>query len=182
MRRQIKSKLGFCGLILLSALLGWGCPTKGNVKADKTPAAGGTAGNNATGAANPNAPRGCVKGRVVNEEGKGFSGVLISTNPATSPEVTDSNGFFELCNQRKVVNAETGETAKVPINFGRYKIKFSKDGFHARPIDFDYNGQMIRLKDLVMVEKTRPLPDVVETKQKETQRDSGGGGKAPISE
>ncbi len=126
--------------------------------------------------------RGCIRGRVVNEDGQGFSGVLVSTDPPTSPEVTDSRGFFEICNRRVIKNEETGETAKEAIKDSNYTLKLNKDGYHARPLKFDYSGTNIKLRKLVMVEKTRPLPTVVQTKVKEGKRDSGLEPKAPISE
>lgn len=165
-------------VVLSCCLFFWNCPGGKNVKTGSTKQPSTT---NATASAQP-AAGGCIKGRVVNEDGKGFSGVLVSTDPKTSPEVTDSNGFFELCHRRKVVNAETGETAKVPIQRGKYVLKFQKDGYHARPVSFDYSGAKLVLSNMVMVEKTRPLPSVVETKRKEEKRTSGVGGKAPISE
>ncbi|MCB9638300.1 MAG: carboxypeptidase regulatory-like domain-containing protein [Myxococcales bacterium] len=126
--------------------------------------------------------RGCIRGRVVNEDGKGFAGVLVSTDPPTSPEVTDSRGFFEICNRRVIKNEETGETAKEALVDSSYTLKLNKDGYHSRPLKFEYAGTNIKLRNLVMVEKTRPLPTVVETKTKETKRDTGIEPKAPISE
>lgn len=165
----------FCLAIMCSSLLFGACPGGKNVK-NKTNTSAITTGGGVTGG-----PKGCIKGRIVDEDGKGFSGVLISTQPATSPEVTDSNGFFEICHRRKIVNAETGETAKEPIPAGGYELKFVKDGFHARPATIDYKGPKVFVGKIVMVEKTKPLPSVVETKQKEVKR-SGVGGKAPVSE
>lgn len=159
---------------LLSAVIFWNCPSgNSQVKTTerRTPPPGRVI-----------AVGGCIQGRVVNEEGKGFSGVLINTTPTTSPEVTDSAGRFEICYRRKVVNEETGETAKVSLENGSYSISFNKDGFHARPVNFDYQGSRVRLNSVVMVEKTRPLPNVVQTQTKEEKRTSGVGGKAPISE
>ncbi len=125
---------------------------------------------------------GCIKGRVVDEDGKGFPGVIIKTDPATSTEVTDSKGFFEICYHRKLINAETGETAKAPLEQRSYVLRLSKEGYHAHPVTVNYVGKVIRLNNMVMVEKTRPLPTVVKTKVKEEKRTSGIGGKSPLSE
>ena len=128
------------------------------------------------------AERGCIRGRVVNEDGNGFSGVLVSTDPQTSQEVTDSKGFFEICHRRVIKNEETGETAKEALEDKSYTLKVTKDGYHARPLKFDYSGTKLMLQNLVMVEKTRPLPSVVQTQVKERKRTSGIEPKAPISE
>ncbi len=170
--QKTKNIFTLCALCLCSALF-LQCSGKTQTKKDPNPDAN---------AVTTIKQRGCIRGRVVNEDGKGFSGVLVSTDPPTSPEVTDSRGFFEICNRRVIKNEETGETAKEVIKDANYTLKLNKDGYHARPLKFDYAGANIKLRNLIMVEKTRPLPSVVQTKVKEGKRDSGLEPKAPISE
>lgn len=125
---------------------------------------------------------GCIKGRVVNSNGKGFKGVLISTNPATSPEVTGARGFFEICYMRKVVDPVVGETVKAPIPLKKYKLKAEKDGYHARPVVLDYKGKSVKLHAILMVEATRPLPEGAVKTSMKAQKRSSGAGKAPKDE
>ena len=126
--------------------------------------------------------KGCIRGRVVNEDGKGFSGVLVATIPPTTQEVTNSQGFFEICQRSVIKDKETGETAKEAIPPASYALQLKKEGFHARPLKFDYQGGEVRLQKLLMVEKTRPLPSVVQTTVEEDKRTAGTGSKPPMSE
>ena len=164
-------------MLCLSTLLG--CPGSSNVKTDNTIISGRTRiqsttkGNKLGG--------GCVRGQVVDEDEKGVSGVYISTQPNSSLQVTDSAGFFEICNARKVINKDTGETAKIGIVHQSYLLVVKKEGYHCRPTKFKYKGNTIKLTRIILVEKSQPLPKVSETKTKEIIR-SGGTGSAPVSE
>lgn len=125
---------------------------------------------------------GCIRGRVISEQGAGFSSVVIKTDPPTSPQVTNTRGFFEICYKQQLIDADMGESKKVSVPVGSYTLSASKEGYHSRPVRFAYKGAKVRLENIIMVEKTRPLPQVAQTKQKEQKRTSGLGGKAPIGE
>lgn len=125
---------------------------------------------------------GCIRGRVVNESGNGFMSVVVKTNPPTSPQVTNMKGFFEICYKQQLIDADMGESKKVSLPIGTYTLNVVKEGYHARPVTFAYKGSKTRVDDIVMVEKTRPLPQVTKTQLKEQKRTSGLGGKSPIGE
>lgn len=170
------SRLSWVGLVSLAfALLG--CPSKpksnGIIKGD-SPIVVTKKGMKAGG--------GCVRGRIINDDDKGFAGVYISTKPTSSLQVTDSFGNFEICHARKVINKDTGETAKVGLPHGTYSLVVKKDGYHSNPVSFSYVGKKLRLTKILLVEKTKPLPDVKQTKRKEQKRSGGLVGKPPTAE
>ena len=122
--------------------------------------------------------RGCIEGRVVKENGEGFPLVKVMTEPPTNFVITNQKGFFKIC--YKIQESETGETLTVTIPPGTYTIKVEKEGFHARPVTITYKGEKVRVPDILMVEKTKPLPEVVESQEdEEKKRTSGAAGKAP---
>ena len=125
---------------------------------------------------------GCIRGRVVTDEDKGFRGVEVQTEPETKYEVTDGEGFFEICHKRERVDEETGATRKVALPAGEYSLKLLKEGYHARPVTFKFAGQQVALGKIRMITKSRPLPSVSQTEQREEKRTSGVGAKAPKSE
>ncbi|TNE44172.1 MAG: hypothetical protein EP343_30945 [Deltaproteobacteria bacterium] len=159
------------------ALFCWNCPNTANTKS------GG-------GATTPNKPakvvarlKGCIKGRVVKENDNGFAYVIVETNPSTSPKITNREGFFEICYKSQRSADGQGASVKVALPQGEYVVSVKKEGFHARPVRFTYQGRDINIGEIKMVEKSRPLPEVVKkTPDKEEKRTSGVGGKAPIPE
>jgi hypothetical protein len=175
---------GFLGLFSIFALVGLsGASSCGQVKkndniiSSKTPIVKTKGGGKAGG--------GCVRGRVVDEDNKGFVGVYVNTNPASSLQVTDSFGNFEICHARKVINKDTGETAKIGLPHLTYKLTVKKDGFKARAVDFTYTGKTVRLTRILMVANSKPLPDVVKKKTDDDlnkKKDSGSLNRGPKSE
>lgn len=163
---------GLLGCSLLASVGLWGCPSSQVKKNTRRAAPPARAVNIA----------GCIRGRVVNEQGRGFASVVVKTNPATSPQVTNGRGFFEICYKQQLIDADMGESKKVSVPFGSYTLDVSKEGYHARTTRFVYKGSKIKLENIIMVEKTRPLPQVSQTKVREQKRTSGLGGKAPIGE
>jgi hypothetical protein len=163
--------------MLFVSIVNWNCPGK-QVKH------GGAGNNDASQKPKIVADiKGCIKGRVVKEDDTGFAYVIVETQPVTSPKITDRNGYFDIC--YKSERSEDGNQASVKIALptGQYTISVKKDGFHARPVQFDYEGKDINIGDIKMVERTRPLPEVVKkSDDKEEKRTSGVGGKAPIPE
>lgn len=158
-------------LAALTSLLFWNCPAaKKNVKKNK-PAAVVIA-----------ASGGCIRGRVVTDEDKGFRGVEVQTEPETKFEVTDGEGFFEICHKRERTDKVTGATRKVVIPAGDYSLKLIKEGFHANPVTFKYANQQVSLGKIRMITKSRPLPSVSETKEKEEKKTSGTSAPPPKSE
>jgi hypothetical protein len=170
------SRIAWSGVLILAFVL-TGCPSKtksnGIIKGG-SPIVVTKKGTKAGG--------GCVRGRIVNDDNKGFAGVYISTKPTSSLQVTDSFGNFEICHARKVINKDTGETAKVGLPHGVYSLVVKKDGFHSNPVSFAYKGKTLRLTKVLLVEKTKPLPDVKQTKKKEEKRSGGLVGKPPTAE
>lgn len=159
---------------LAASFLFWNCPKSGtNRKVD-------------TSTKKPVAVvklKGCIKGRVVKEDDSGFSYVIVETKPATSPKITNKEGHFEICFKSQRSQDGQGASVKVALPQGAYVVSVKKEGFHARPVQFTYQGRDINIGEIKMVEKSRPLPEVVKkTQQGEEKRTSGVGGKAPIPE
>ena len=172
------SAIWFFAIFAVFAFGSWGCPST-----KKSTKKGAILGTGSPALKKGGKKRGCIRGRVVNDEEKGFSHVIVNTKPPTSPEITNSRGFFKICFKRKIVDKETGETARVAIPDGDYVLKVEKEGFHARPYKFTYSGPRVALGKILMREKSRPLPTVSQTAEKEEKRTSGiGGGKSPKSE
>lgn len=127
--------------------------------------------------------KGCIKGRVVKEDDSGFSYVIVETEPATSPKITNRDGSFEICYKSQRAEDGQGESVKVALPQGEYIVSVKKEGYHARPVRFTYQGRDLNIGEIKMVEKSRPLPEVVnKAPDKEDKRTSGVGGKAPIPE
>ncbi len=161
----------FCVMV---AFFGWGCPkTKTTRRGSK----------NTVAKAKVVKLKGCIKGRVVKEDDSGFSYVIVETKPATSPKITNREGRFEICFRSQRSEDGQGASVKVALSEGEYVVSVKKEGYHARPIRFTYQGRNINIGEIKMVEKSRPLPEVVKKTQKgEEKRTSGVGGKAPIPE
>lgn len=170
--KRIQGTLLF-SLLLLTSFAMWGCPSKTNVKnGQSTVKAGGKVVAKAGG---------CIRGRVVSDEDKGFAGVIVETTPSTNFVVTDSDGYFTICKKRQR-GAEGQGSQMVNVPKGDYKLVVKKEGFHHRPVTFAYSGKEQNLGNIRVVEKTRPLPSVSQTKTEEGKRTSGVGGKQPKSE
>lgn len=91
---------------------------------------------------------GCISGFVTDAEGEGLSSVEVETKPQTTPTITDHKGFFEICERRKVVNKELGETVKAPLRFLSYKLFVKRQGFKSKNnfTAVEYQGKKIHLK------------------------------------
>lgn len=127
--------------------------------------------------------KGCIKGKVIKEDDSGFSYVIVETEPSTSPKITNRDGSFEICYKSQRAEDGQGESVKVALPQGEYIVSVKKEGYHARPVRFTYQGRDLNIGEIKMVEKSRPLPEVVtKTTDKEDKRTSGVGGKAPIPE
>ncbi len=168
-----KGRLGILLSSILFATLSIGCPGGGKVKS-------GAGGNPTPPGARVVSLRGCIKGRVVKEDGSGFPLVKVMTEPTTNFVITSRSGFFKIC--YKIQEGPDGEPINMTIPPGKYVIKFSKEGYHARPVTINFTGEDVKIPDVLMVEKTQPLPEVVESEQEEEKRPSGATGKAPKSE
>lgn len=117
--------------------------------------------------------QGCIRGRVLSENDKGFAGVIVETTPPTDFVVTDQEGHFAICRKRQA--RQSGAASQlVNVPPGTYQLLVKKEGFHHQPVSFSYVGTEQNLGRIIVVEKTRPLPSVSQTKPKEQKLDSIG--------
>ncbi len=77
------------------------------------------------------------------------------------------------------MNKDTGETQRTTIPFGSYQLKVVKEGYHSRPVTFAYKGKELRLNSVVIVETTKPLPEVAKTKRDKDRTRTTGSGTSP---
>ncbi|MCB9638299.1 MAG: carboxypeptidase regulatory-like domain-containing protein [Myxococcales bacterium] len=133
----------------------------------------------------PTAPQAtaCIRGKVTDPEGQAMAGVLVRTTPATDNELTDVRGFFEICSQRVLVDAESGRTTRKPLSKQNYTLVLMKDGYHARPRAFLFKGKTLLFRKILMVEKTQPLPEPKGSDNPDEITPSGGIiGRPPFKE
>ena len=105
--------------------------------------------------------------------------------PCTLCTVPSAGRTFEICHARKVINKDTGETAKIGLPHLAYTLTVKKDGFKARAVNFTYSGKGIRLNKILMVANSKPLPYVVKKKSDDDlnkKKDSGSLNRGPKSE
>ena len=126
---------------------------------------------------------GCITGLVLDSKGNGVPSVNVITMPETTTEVTDKKGFFEICEQRKVVDASIGRTVKAPLGYRSYKLFVGRQGFKSQKsfILVKYHGKNIHLKVLI-TERGAKLGETQtsgEDKPDDTKRDPATGNKPP---
>ena len=122
----------------------------------------------------------CIGGRVTDENARGVRAAFVLTTPATSPQVTDQNGYFDICSIRKVVNKSTGETKPATIAVGNYVLKVTKEGFKTLSLKVNFQGKSIRFPKLVLKEKEFNGPDIKKTKKPVGRKDPSGT-KGPVT-
>ena len=94
-----------------------------------------------------------IKGRVVDERGAPISKAEVATKPETDVVVSNSRGFFVL--RQRIT--ELGETE--PIKAGIYRLLVRKYGFIDTNIKIKAEGGKLRVKDLVLKERTAIFTD-----------------------
>ncbi|HAA54189.1 MAG TPA: hypothetical protein DCE42_05505 [Myxococcales bacterium] len=106
----------------------------------------------------------CIKGRVINDKDKGFGGVQVTTLPHTTYAVTDQFGNFEICHRKVLIDKDTGETQKEPLEHTIYAIRLKRSGFHHPNISIEYKGDPISIKrSIPLYAKEIALPEVVDS-------------------
>jgi hypothetical protein len=120
----------------------------------------------------------CISGRVVDQDQKGLSGVFIRTKPSSSVQVTGEFGNFDICFARKLVDKLRGRAARVPLQKGKYVLTAKKVGMKSRPVRFQFDGNPLKLRDILMIPKPFKWPKVQKTRNNtdDTQRDNSTKG------
>ena len=123
--------------------------------------------------------QGCVKGKLVKEEDNTpMAYVAVLTKPSTSPQVTDKNGIFEICYQRK--QQKKNGMVRAPITLGQYTLIVDKENFKTKRVRFAFKGKSVNLGVIQLRHKSVNLPDdVKQTRKIEGDKDSGIVGPAP---
>lgn len=126
---------------------------------------------------------GCVRGQLMDEEGKPVSYGEIRTEPPTILLTASKQGQFEICFKRIRSPDNPNSSVRAPLDLGSYGLFAVKENKKAGPVKFTYDGKEVELGQIKMASKVFSLQDSVQTgKPKERKVDGGVIGTNPKEE